>query len=314
MCCKSDWPFNEMSHTNKYQISSNWPKISIVTPSFNQGEFLEETIKSVLSQNYPNLEYFIIDGGSTDNSVDVIKKYEKHLTYWETKPDNGMYHAIKKGFDLSTGEVMGWINSDDKIHPNSLSILGEVFNSFPKIEWLTGTPSTLDKYGRVVWVNSYLKWSKYSFLVDEYHPSIQQESTFWRKSLWEKAQGFSLDYQYAGDFELWMRFFNYAELYRISTILGGFRFRGSDQISIGRIDDYRKEKKEIIKNFRATVSRKNKIKVSVIKFLESLNKLFKKITGFYFLDSVLEKLYVYPGNIIYMDNKWQYRYTYRPRN
>jgi glycosyltransferase involved in cell wall biosynthesis len=89
------------------------PKISIVTPSFNQGMFLEKTILSVLEQGYPNLEYIIIDGGSSDNSVEIIKKYEKHLAYWESEPDQGQSHAINKGFERATGEIFGWLNSDD---------------------------------------------------------------------------------------------------------------------------------------------------------------------------------------------------------
>ncbi len=94
----------------------NYPKISIVTPSFNHAQFLEETILSVITQNYPNLEYVIIDGGSTDGSVDIIKKYEKHLTYWVSEPDNGHGDALNKGFAKSTGEIMAWINSDDKYY------------------------------------------------------------------------------------------------------------------------------------------------------------------------------------------------------
>ena len=100
------------------------PKITIVTPNFNQAGFLEETILSVIGQNYPDLEYIIVDGGSTDGSIDIIKKYEKQLAYWVTEPDKGLYHALQKGFERSTGEVMGWINSDDKLHPGSLSVIG----------------------------------------------------------------------------------------------------------------------------------------------------------------------------------------------
>lgn len=97
-----------------------WPKISIVTPSFNQGRFLEETIRSVLLQNYPNLEYIVIDGGSTDGSVDLIKRYEPWLTAWVSEPDAGQSHAINKGLALSTGTIFNWINSDDMLSPNAL--------------------------------------------------------------------------------------------------------------------------------------------------------------------------------------------------
>ena len=128
----------------------NYPKISIVTPNYNMGAYLEETIKSVISQNYPNLEYFIIDGGSNDNSLEIIKKYERHLTYWISEKDNGMYHAIQKGFEKSTGEIMAWLNSDDMYHSNSLFIVAEIFDSFPQVEWLLGASTTFDEKGRTV--------------------------------------------------------------------------------------------------------------------------------------------------------------------
>src|SRR5579859_3708649 len=101
------------------------PRISIVTPSFNQRAFLEETIRSVLDQRYPNLEYVIIDGGSTDGSVDIIRKYERHLAFWVSEPDGGQYDAINKGFAHTTGELLGWLNADDKYLPWSFSTLAD---------------------------------------------------------------------------------------------------------------------------------------------------------------------------------------------
>lgn len=106
-----------------------WPKISIVTPSFNQAEFIEETILSVINQGYPNLEYIIIDGGSTDGSVEIIRKYEKHLAYWVSEPDRGQAHAINKGISKITGDIFGWINSDDLLLPGSLKKIAEAYTS-----------------------------------------------------------------------------------------------------------------------------------------------------------------------------------------
>ena len=101
-------------------MNKKYLKISIITPNYNGGKYLEATIKSIISQNYPNLEYIIIDGGSTDNSIDIIKKYEKHINYWTSEPDNGLYDALSKGLSISTGKIMGWLNSDDLLHPKSL--------------------------------------------------------------------------------------------------------------------------------------------------------------------------------------------------
>src|SRR5258708_5296321 len=113
------------------------PSISIITPSYNQVSFLEETIQSVLQQDYPNLEYVIIDGGSTDGSVEIIQKYADRLTHWVSEPDGGQYDAVNRGFQYTRGEIMAYINSDDKYTPWAFSVVGEIFESLPEIEWLT---------------------------------------------------------------------------------------------------------------------------------------------------------------------------------
>ena len=105
-----------------------YPKITIITPSFNQGNYLEQTIDSVLSQNYSNLEYIIIDGGSADNSVDIIKKYEKHLAYWVSEKDKGQTNAINKGLKIATGDIVNWLNSDDYYEPDALHKVADAFD------------------------------------------------------------------------------------------------------------------------------------------------------------------------------------------
>ena len=122
---KSGWPWTEESRQlpDTMPDGSFWPKISIVTPSYNQGQYLEETIRSVLLQGYPNLEYLIIDGGSTDNSVEIIHKYEPWLHYWISEPDNGQSEAINKGFSKATGDILNFINSDDFLHPRAFEVI-----------------------------------------------------------------------------------------------------------------------------------------------------------------------------------------------
>ena len=174
------------------------PRLTIVTPSFNQGEFLEETIKSVLDQEYENLEYIVVDGGSTDRSVSIIKKYSHRLAHWVSEPDEGQYHAINKGFARATGEIMAWLNSDDKYLPWTLSVVADIFSAFPEVEWLTSVhPLQWNSHGQAVAVDFTGALSRHSFLQGNNFPVegsigrrwIQQESTFWRRSLWERAGG-----------------------------------------------------------------------------------------------------------------------------
>jgi glycosyltransferase involved in cell wall biosynthesis len=215
------------------------PKISIVTPSYNQDKFIEETICSVLNQNYNNLEYIIIDGKSTDNSVDIIRKYEKQLSYWVSEPDKGQYDAINKGFVKCTGDIMAWINSDDKYTPWAFSIISEIFTTFPEIDWLTTAYNLYwDDQGRAIMCSHHGGFSKKAFFkganltgTGRYSRGyIQQESTFWRKSLWEKAGGFiNPNLKMAGDFELWAKFFQHSRLFVVTTPLSGFRFQQSQK-------------------------------------------------------------------------------------
>ncbi|MBX2931840.1 MAG: glycosyltransferase [Chitinophagaceae bacterium] len=124
---KQNWPYTNPVNPEIYNSQTDWPKISIVTPSYNQGQFIEETILSVINQNYPNLEYIIIDGGSTDNTVEIIKKYEDKITYWVSEKDNGQADAINKGIAKATGDYFCFINSDDTFNPLALKELVQCF-------------------------------------------------------------------------------------------------------------------------------------------------------------------------------------------
>ena len=137
------------------------PKISVVTPSYNQARFLEACIESVLGQNYPNLEYIVMDGGSTDGSIEIIKKYEKHITYWKSERDAGQFDAINQGLNKSTGEIMTWINSDDLLHPWAFELVSWVFLTRPEVLWLTGRPNGVNASGQQSWCANYSPlWSR----------------------------------------------------------------------------------------------------------------------------------------------------------
>ncbi len=211
---------------------SDLPTLSIVTPCLNQAAYVEKTIQSIHDQSYPYLEHIVMDGGSTDGSLEIIKRYADRLV-WVSEPDGGQYHAIAKGFAKTTGEVMAWLNSDDIYLPGALRVIGEIFRDFPDVEWITTRfPLGIDNRGTLIKMAYFSGFSKSNFLRGDYLPAcgwkamgfIQQESTFWRRSLWEKAgSAFHGTLHYAGDFELWSRFFEHAQLYGVDVPLGCFR-------------------------------------------------------------------------------------------
>ncbi len=204
--------------------SAEWPRIALITPVFNSGKYIEQTIRSVLAQNYPNLDYFIVDGGSTDNTLEVIHKYEREISGWVSEPDKGMYDALNKGFARTRGEIMGWISATDQLHIGGLSVVGSIFRDFPGVEWMTARRTVFNEEGVMVRVDPLMRWSRYRFLLGASNRHIQQESTFWRRSLWEKAGGHvDAAWRYASDFELWVRFFRHAQLYTVDSLIGGFR-------------------------------------------------------------------------------------------
>jgi len=226
--------------------ADRYPKISIVTPSYNQKDYLEECICSVLDQGYPNLEYIIMDGGSTDGSVKIIKKYAKYLAYWQSGPDGGQYAAINEGFKRTTGEIMTWLNSDDKFHPDAFRIVASIFIYRKDVEWIMGHPNTFNEQGQQSWIaNARPLWSREKYLKKEYK-FIQQEGTFWRRSLWEKAGAtLQTDLELAGDLELWARFFRFTQLYNIDALIAGYRYHLGQKAQLF-MDKYIREAEKVL--------------------------------------------------------------------
>lgn len=182
----------------------NSPKISIVTPSFNQGQFIEQTILSVINQGYPNLEYIIIDGGSTDNTLDVIKKYADRITYWISEPDNGQSDALNKGLEKCTGDIFNWINSDDYLETGALLIIADAFNNV-NTDIVCGYTSifedTVEK--EVVKHRTTVYGCLEATLVQQ---RISQPAMFYRLSVLKNLGGINTNLHYIMDLELWFRY------------------------------------------------------------------------------------------------------------
>lgn len=264
------------------------------------GKYLEDAVTSIISQEYPNLEYIIIDGGSTDNSIEIIRKYENYLTYWVSEKDQGLYYALNKGFSKSTGEIMGWLNSDDLLHKKSLFTLAEIFSN-TKIEWLQGNHTWFDREGRIFKSEKVKLKTKFNYLLKEYHsgpsPFIQQESTYWKRNLWNRTGGYiSTKYKLAGDFELWMRFFRYSNIYLTNSLIGGFRITNNSQLSIGGYQQYLEEADRIIEEYELNDHEKKQInRIRIFKKMPFFRKF--PILG-HLYSSNLMKLY---GNVTYIN-------------
>ena len=168
------------------KATAKYPKISIVTPSYNQAQFLERTILSVLNQNYPNLEYIIIDGGSTDCSVEIIKKYESKLAYWVSEPDRGQSHAINKGWKMSSGQILAYLNSDDTYRDGTLFSIAKYFTNHPEVDMVYGDVYVIDEMDRLVYpfICGDFNLKKY---IKDCNYFIPQQAVFFRRQVFEKV-------------------------------------------------------------------------------------------------------------------------------
>ena len=198
---------------------SDLPRISIVTPSYNQGAFIEQTIRSVLDQEYPDLEYIVIDGGSNDNSVDIIRKYSDALTSWVSEPDRGQSHAINKGFAQASGDIFGWLNSDDRLEPGCLEVVADAFMRNPETGVFVGHGRKVDTAGETVY---YKKPDELTFerLCGWMNGgNFMQPSCFFRRSAWESAGPLDEDIHIAMDVDLWLRMIKKVEFRPIDRLL-----------------------------------------------------------------------------------------------
>lgn len=200
---------------------SDQPLVSIVTPSFNQARYLEATIRSVLAQDYPYLKYIIVDGGSTDGSVDIIKKYADRLGWWVSEPDRGQTDAINKGFAQAEGEILAWLNSDDTYQPGAVAEAVAFLRARPEVGMVYGDANYIDENGRVIG-RFPARQTDYCRLRHGY-VHIPQQASFFRADLWRKVGPLDPSFYFAMDYDLWVRIAAQAPLQHVPRLWANFR-------------------------------------------------------------------------------------------
>lgn len=198
------------------------PRISVVTPSFNQARFLERTLRSVLDQGYPNLQYIVIDGGSTDGSVDLIRKHEPRLHYWVSEPDAGQTDALVKGFAHADGDIMCWLNSDDLFERSTLKQVSDFFQRHGDVRAVYGDAIWIDVEDAPIHAKREHPFNRFIWLND--YNYIPQPSTFWRRDLYEQVGGLDRRFNLAMDADLWIRFADVTRIHHVPRIWSRMRF------------------------------------------------------------------------------------------
>ncbi len=225
----------------------NAPRISIVTPSYNQADFLEATIQSVLGQDYPDLEYIVVDGGSTDGSAETIRRYADRLAWWVSEPDRGQADALRKGFARATGEILAWLNSDDVyLSGSALTQVGACFRENPQAEVVTGNGVYLDGSGQVI-REIRINPAYLTFEALRHRNAVLQPATFIRRRAWERVH-LDTSLHYAFDWDLWIQLARTARWLHVPEAWAGYRWWGENKTARG--DSRRtREQAEVIRRY-----------------------------------------------------------------
>lgn len=202
-------------------LSSRVPKVSVVTPSYNQAQFLEASIRSVLEQDYPNIEYIVIDGGSKDDSVEIIQKYADRLDYWVSEKDKGHADALNKGFTRATGEILAWLNSDDIYYPGAVSEAVAFLNENPQVGMVYANANLIDQDGRTIGKFAAKQTDYRNLMRGSVH--IPQATTFFRADLWLQVGPLDLSLFFAFDYDLWVKLAKVSEIRYLPRLWADFR-------------------------------------------------------------------------------------------
>ncbi|HEY3083364.1 MAG TPA: glycosyltransferase family 2 protein [Chloroflexota bacterium] len=213
-------------------MTPDTPLVSVVTPSFNQGRYLEETLRSVLDQDYPNVEYIVIDGGSTDDSVEIVRRYADRLAFWVSEPDSGQSEALNKGFARSHGQIMAWLNSDDVYTPGAIRRAVEAFRLHPDAAVVYGDCEYIDAQGRFVRPDRSKPFRRADALRGGHH--FSQPAAFWRRFAWETVGPLKTQYHYCMDLDLWMSMAAHYDFVYVPELWARYRLHETSKTVSGR--------------------------------------------------------------------------------
>lgn len=227
---RKGWPWDSETDRTIYNSNIQWPKISIVTPSYEQAEFIEETIRSVILQNYPNIEYIIIDGGSRDGTVDILNKYSDFINCWVSEKDDGQSHAIIKGFEIASGSIYNWINSDDILHDKGLYYIAKAFIENPGINFVHGKNGIVDITSSLTGCMPHPKDNlQLRYL---YEMPYGQQACFFSSDLYKKVGGIKKDLRFSMDYELYVKMhLMHSRSLQIDQLIGSFRIHPKTKTS-----------------------------------------------------------------------------------
>jgi hypothetical protein len=248
---KTGWPWTHETTTfpQARPDGSSWPRISIVTPSYNQGQFIEETIRSVILQGYPDIEYIIIDGGSRDQSVEIIKKYEPWLTYWVSEEDRGQSHAINKGFHRSTGGILGWLNSDDVLLPHALATVAVASPRSDEPVLIAGTAEIRDiSLTQTIWIVDRIP-QNLSDVFSHFDAFFPQPSVFFSRQALKLSGVLREDLHYVMDLDLWLRMAQHVRIILIEQHLSWMRQHEDAKTWPGNVLHVLDEAEKVLQSF-----------------------------------------------------------------
>lgn len=198
------------------------PKISVIIPSYNQGEYLERTLRSVINQGYENLELIVMDGGSSDASVEILEKYDNKIDYWVSEPDKGQTDALVKGFEKSSGDIQCWLNSDDLHEPDTLRRVAEYFRKHPEADAVFGSTVWIDSNDKPLRVHHEIPFNRFIWLhTYNYIPGM---SMFWKRTIYDRVGGLDVNFNLAMDADLWARFSHEGRIGHVREVWSRMRF------------------------------------------------------------------------------------------